>query len=107
MMTNLIVPLVATVPATPVWSPAVAMVMILCNVFAVLLWKSVLPLINAWLGAIGYESRANLAIPTGSEGFVFPFPGARLTLPELLAAASFGHLIGAGVILGLTRLGAL
>ncbi|MGF1576648.1 MAG: photosystem I reaction center subunit PsaK [Cyanophyceae cyanobacterium] len=103
----MITPLFAAVPPTPMWSPSIAVVMILCNVFAVLLWKLVLPLINAWLGAVGYESRASLSIPEGSEGFVFPFPGVTLTLPELLAATSFGHLIGAGVILGLTRMGAL
>jgi photosystem I subunit 10 len=97
----------AVVPSTPAWSPTIAIVMITCNIVAVLLWKSVVPLINAWLGAIGYEARAEFSVPQGSEVFTFPFPGAALTLPELLAATSFGHIIGAGVILGLSRLGAL
>jgi hypothetical protein len=81
--------------------------MILCNVVAVLLWKSMVPLINSWLGAIGYEARSGLSVPAGNEIFTFNFGIVSLTLPELLAAASFGHLIGAGVILGLTRLGGL
>ncbi|MDX2271565.1 MAG: photosystem I reaction center subunit PsaK [Cyanobacteriota bacterium] len=97
----------AVIPPTPVWSPSIAIVMIACNVAAVLLWKTIVPLINSWLGAIGYEARSVLTIPAGSEIYTFNFPGLTLTLPELLAAASFGHLIGAGVILGLTRLGAL
>lgn len=97
----------AVVPATPAWSPTIALVMIVCNVTAVFLWKSIIPLINAWLGAIGYEARTGYAVPTGSEVYKFNFPGVTLTAPELLAATSFGHLIGAGVILGLTRLGGL
>lgn len=105
MMINLL--LLADVPATPSWSPTISLVMILCNVGVILLWKSVLSLINSWLGAIGYESRTGLSVPEGNEIFTFSLPGLTLTLPELIAAASFGHLIGAGVILGLTRLGAI
>ena len=105
MMMNLL--LLAEVPPTPSWSPTVSLVMILCNVGVILLWKSVLSLINSWLGAIGYDSRANLSVPEGNEIFTINLPGLTLTLPELIAAASFGHVIGAGVILGLTRLGAI
>ncbi len=98
--------LFAVVPATPTWSIKVALIMILCNVVAIGLWRSMVSLINAWLGAIGYEARANFAVPAGESAvFTFNFPGVTLTLPELLAAASFGHLIGAGVILGLSRFG--
>jgi photosystem I subunit 10 len=97
----------AAVPATPVWSPTVAIVMIACNVTAILLWKSVNSLINAWLGALGYEARAGVSVPAGNEIYMFNVGGISLSLPELLAAASFGHLIGAGVILGLARFGAL
>ncbi|MEN9204219.1 MAG: photosystem I reaction center subunit PsaK [Thermostichales cyanobacterium SZTDM-1c_bins_54] len=97
----------ATVPATPVWSPTIALVMILCNVFAVLLWKSTVALINSWLSGTGFEARAVLSIPENAKIFTFNFPGVSLTLPELLAATSFGHLLGAGVILGLSYLGGL
>ncbi len=99
--------LFAAVPPTPSWSPTIALIMILCNVGALLLWKSVVSLINNWLGALGYESRAAVVVPESSEIYKFNFPFLSLSLPEVLAAASFGHLIGAGVILGLTRLGAL
>jgi photosystem I subunit 10 len=99
--------LLATVPATPVWSPTIALVMILCNVFAVILWKSSVSLINNWLAGTGFEARAGSVIPEEAKIFVFNFPGVSLSLPELLAAASFGHLIGAGVILGLSNLGGL
>lgn len=93
----------AAVPATPSWSISVGLTMIICNITAIALWKSVVPLINAWLGAIGYENRTGFAVPAESAGIELPLLG---TLPEILAATSFGHLIGAGVILGLTRLGA-
>ncbi len=100
--------LLAAVPATPSWSPTIALIMILCNVAAIFLWKSMNSLINAWLGAIGYEARAVSSVPAGNSIYTFNLPGGlALTLPELLAAASFGHLLGAGVILGLSRLGGL
>lgn len=105
MMMNMM--LLADVPPTPSWSPTISLVMILCNVGVIVLWKSVLSLINSWLGAIGYDNRTSMVVPEGNEIFTFNLPGFSLTLPELVAAASFGHLIGAGVILGLTRLGAL
>ncbi|GAB4214696.1 MAG: hypothetical protein OHK0012_13240 [Synechococcales cyanobacterium] len=99
--------LFATVPATPVWSTTIATVMILSNVFAVLLWKSTVSLINSWLQATGFEARSVLTVPEESKVFVFNFPGVSLSLPELLAATSFGHLIGAGIILGLSYLGGI
>ena len=82
-----------------------AIVMISCNVVAVLLWKSVVPLINSWLGNLGYEAPGAAEIPTG--GFTFNFGVIQLTAPELLGATSFGHVIGAATILGLTQTGAL
>lgn len=94
---------IAAVPSTPGWSLSVGLTMILCNITAILLWKSVVPLINAWLGAIGYENRTGFTVPAEAAGIELPLLG---TLPEILAATSFGHLIGAGVILGLSRLGA-
>jgi len=99
--------LFATVPATPAWSPTIAVVMILCNVFAVLLWKSSVSLINNWLSGTGFEARAGSEVPEEAKIYVFNFPGVSLSLPELLGAASFGHILGAGVILGLGNLGGL
>ncbi|MBD0346061.1 MAG: photosystem I reaction center subunit PsaK [Coleofasciculus sp. Co-bin14] len=80
-----------TVPSTPEWSPAVGLVMILCNVFAF---------------AIGRYAIQNKGVgpdlPVSKPSILNNFG-----LPELLATASFGHILGAGVILGLANAGAL
>jgi photosystem I subunit 10 len=96
----------AAVPSTPSWSPTIGIVMVLCNLGAIVLWKSMVALINAWLGGIGYEARAT-SVSAGGDGMTFNLGFATLTLPELIAGACFGHVIGAGVILGLSYLGAL
>lgn len=81
--------LFAAVPNTPTWSPKVAIVMVICNILAIAFGK--------------------LTIQKPNEGPELPmspmFGG--LSLPALLGVTSFGHLIGAGVILGLANLGAL
>ncbi|MBE9125393.1 MULTISPECIES: photosystem I reaction center subunit PsaK [unclassified Coleofasciculus] len=80
-----------TVPPTPAWTPTVGLVMILCNLFAI---------------AVGY-----FAIQKSGVGPDLPVPKPdifkRFGLPELLATVSLGHIIGAGVILGLTNAGAI
>jgi photosystem I subunit 10 len=81
----------ATTPHTPTWSPRVAIVMIACNLFAI---------------AIGYYAiqkrgqgpRLPVELPAIFTGF---------GIPELLATMSFGHLLGAGLILGLSNAGLL
>lgn len=81
----------STVPPTPEWTPVIGLVMILSNLFAF---------------AIG-----RFAIQNGGKGP--DLPGSKpdiLTgfgVPELLATTSFGHIIGVGVILGLTNAGVL
>lgn len=81
--------LLAAAPTTLPWSPNVAIVMIICNVLAIAIGK--------------------LTIQKPSEGPELPmspmFGG--MGLPALLAVTSFGHVIGAGVILGLSSAGAL
>lgn len=81
----------STVPRTPNWTPAVGLVMILCNLLAI---------------AIG-----RFAIQHPGSGPDLPVDKPALfrnfTIPELLATASFGHILGAGVILGLTNAGIL
>lgn len=76
---------------TTEWGPNVALVMILCNLVAF---------------GIG-----RFAIKNPGQGPGLPGGGPALLsqfgLPELLATASFGHLLGAGVILGLANSGAL
>lgn len=80
-----------TVPDTPEWTPAVGLVMILANLFAF---------------AIG-----RFAIQKKGAGPDFPLPKpailADFGIPELIATASFGHILGAGIILGLANAGAL
>ena len=77
--------------STTSWSPNVALVMIAANLFAI---------------AIGYY-----AIQKRGVGPALPvelpamFTG--FGLPELLATASFGHILGAGIILGLANAGVL
>ncbi|MBD2459791.1 photosystem I reaction center subunit PsaK [Oscillatoria sp. FACHB-1407] len=83
--------LVLAVASTATWSPKVAFIMIACNLFAI---------------AIGYY-----AIQKRGVGPALPvelpamFTG--FGLPELLATASFGHLLGAGFILGLANAGVI
>lgn len=78
-------------PRAVQWSPSVAIVMIACNLFAI---------------AIGYYAiqyrgvgpKLPVEMPAMFTGF---------GLPELLATASFGHILGAGMILGLSNAGIL
>jgi photosystem I subunit 10 len=79
----------ATVPTTLVWSPKVAVVMILCNVLAIAIGK--------------------FTIQQPSSGPALPSPElfGGMGVPALLATTSFGHILGLGTILGLGYLGAL
>lgn len=81
--------LLAAVPYTPEWSPSVAIVMIVCNILAIALGKLTIKYPN-----VGPE------LPSSNL-----FGG--FGLPALLATTSFGHILGAGAILGLTNLGVL
>lgn len=88
---TLILAVQSTVPSTPAWSPSVGLIMILCNVFAII---------------IGY-----FAIQKTGAGpnLPVPQPASRKSfgIPELLATASFGHILGTGMILGLSNAGLL
>lgn len=80
---------IATVPHTPTWSPKVAAVMIVCNILAIAIGK--------------------FTIKYPSEGPQMPSPSlfGGFGLPAVLGTTSFGHLLGAGAILGLANLGVL
>ena len=86
---NLLILAAATVPNTVSWSPKVAFVMIACNIAAI---------------AFGKFTIDNL-----SAGPQLPSPAlfGGMGLPALLGTTSLGHLLGAGVILGLANAGAL
>ena len=79
----------ASIPNTVEWSPKVAIVMIVCNIIAI---------------AFGKYTIKN---PSAEPGLPSPEFFGGMGLPALLGTTSFGHLLGAGVILGLANVGAL
>ncbi|ELS00590.1 photosystem I reaction center subunit PsaK [Xenococcus sp. PCC 7305] len=79
----------ASVPATVEWSPKVAIVMIICNIIAIAIGKYTIQ-----------NPSSEPALPSAEY-----FGG--MGLPALLGTTSLGHLIGAGMILGLASVGAL
>jgi photosystem I subunit X len=83
--------LLTTAPRTIEWSPSVGITMSLCCLFAVAIGRYAIK--NRGVGP-----KLPLESPALFEGF---------GVPELLATMSFGHLLGAGVILGLSNAGVL
>jgi photosystem I subunit X len=82
---------VHTTPSTIDWNPSVALVMIMSNLFCI---------------AIG-----RYTIQNSGQGPSLPVPKPevwdKFGLPELLATTSLGHILGAGIILGLGNAGVL
>ncbi|CAN1210801.1 photosystem I reaction center subunit PsaK [Tumidithrix helvetica PCC 7403] len=92
-MLNVLVnlPLLASVPATPTWSISVGIIMITSNLLALV------------IGRYGIQQKGvGPAIPAELPGLFEGFG-----VPELLATASLGHILGAGFILGLAQAGLL
>ncbi len=91
MLSNMLIFAETTFPNTVSWSPSVAIIMIFANLFAIV---------------IGY-----FAIQQTGKGPSLPFPQLAsqksFGLPELLATTSLGHILGAGIILGLANAGVL
>ncbi|ACK69323.1 photosystem I reaction center subunit PsaK [Gloeothece citriformis PCC 7424] len=89
MVSSLILAAAAQVPATLEWSPKVAIVMIICNIIAIIIGK--------------------FTIQKPDVGPGLPAPGlfGGLSLGALLGTTSFGHILGAATILGLANLGAI
>lgn len=81
--------LLAVTPSTFSWSPKIALIMILCNIVAIAFAKF----------TVKYPS-VGPAMP-GSNFF------GGFGVAGVLATTSFGHILGAGVILGLANMGAL
>ncbi|PSB01455.1 photosystem I reaction center subunit PsaK [Merismopedia glauca] len=77
------------VPYTAGWSPSVAIIMILFNIFGVFLAAKTVQ--NPGVGT-------PLALPGIAEKF---------SVAQLLAGTAFGHILGTGVILGLATTGVL
>ena len=83
--------LATTAPSTPEWSINVALIMITCNLFVIAIGRSAIQ-----KRSVG--PTLPVALPGLFEGF---------GLPELLATTSLGHILGAGMILGLGNAGLL
>jgi photosystem I subunit X len=79
------------IPSTSEWSPGVGLVMITCNLFAFVIGRFAIK--NP-----GQGPDLPVDKPSILSGFGYP---------ELLATASFGHILGAGLILGLSSAGLL
>ena len=73
--------LAAAVPMSQAWSPTIAIVMVVANV-------------------IGIAAAASSKVKAG------PTVGP-LTMGQAIGGTSFGHLLGAGAILGLTSMGVI
>lgn len=83
--------LLSAVPVTVEWNANVAILMITCNVFAIVI------------------GRFAIKNPGQGPGLPFSKPGLwnNFGVPEFLATTSLGHLLGAGLILGLANAGLL
>jgi photosystem I subunit X len=88
-MTNLF--LLASIPATPTWSVSVGIVMVTCNLVAVSIGRYAIQ-----------QKGVGPGLPAEMPGMFQGFG-----IPELLATTSFGHILGAGMILGLSQAGLL
>jgi photosystem I subunit X len=80
LLNNLII---AAIPHTEPWGFNTAFVMIVCNLVALAIL-----LLNSYINSETASIR-------------------NFTLPELLATFSVGHIIGAGMVLGLTNIGTI
>jgi photosystem I subunit X len=76
----------------PDWSLGVGITMLVCNLLAIVIGRYAIQ-----RKGVGPKLPVELPDPFGRE----------FGVPELLATASFGHLLGAGAILGLTSAGVL
>lgn len=88
-MTHLSLLLASTVPTTVEWNLNVGITMVICNIVAI---------------AIG---KLTIQQPNAGPQLPSPIFFGGMGLPALLATTSLGHIIGAGVILGLSNSGAL
>ncbi len=82
---------ISSTPKTIDWNVSVCLVMIFCNLFAIVIGR--------------------YFIQKPGQGPALPVPKAEVWdtfgMPELLATTSLGHILGAGIILGLANAGVL
>ncbi|MTJ08826.1 photosystem I reaction center subunit PsaK [Anabaena sp. UHCC 0204] len=86
MLTSTLIATATTIPPLE-WSPTVGIIMIIANIFAIAVGKFTIQHPNA---------KPELPAPQFFGGF---------GLPAVLATTSFGHILGAGIILGLHNIG--
>jgi photosystem I subunit X len=86
LLNNLII---AAIPHTEPWGYNTALVMIICNLVAVVIGRLAISNLHDDLSA------------TGTKPDLFK----NFSWSELLATLSFGHIIGVGFVLGLTNIG--
>ncbi|NET02562.1 MAG: photosystem I reaction center subunit PsaK [Sphaerospermopsis sp. SIO1G2] len=84
MLTSVIL---ATATAPLEWTPSVGIIMIIANIFAIAFGKFTVE---------NYSSEPAVPSPQFFGGF---------GLPAVLATTAFGHILGAGIILGLHSIG--
>ncbi|MBH8552891.1 photosystem I reaction center subunit PsaK [Nostocaceae cyanobacterium CENA357] len=83
-MSSTLLAVQATVPPTPAWNPTVAIIIsISCLVIVLLSTRIERPLVGP------------------------KFPVLPISVPTFVAAMAFGHIIGVGIVLGLTNIGRL
>ncbi len=91
MLSHIMILAEANYAVTSSWNLSIGVIMITANLFSFIL---------------GY-----FAIQKTGQGPELPLPQLaskkKFGLPELLATASFGHILGAGIILGLSNAGLL
>jgi photosystem I subunit 10 len=84
LISSILLAAAATVPATPVWNPTVGIIISASSLVVLLL------------------SLASKAPKVGTQMPLLP-----ITVPAFIAAMAFGHVIGVGIVLGLTNIGRL
>ncbi|MEH2378234.1 MAG: photosystem I reaction center subunit PsaK [Nostoc sp.] len=84
MISSILLAAAASVPATPAWNPTVAIIISVSSLVVVLLSTKI------------------------EKPLVGPkFPILPISIPTFVAAMAFGHIIGVGIVLGLTNIGRL
>jgi photosystem I subunit X len=81
--------LLAVAPRAADWSPVVGLIMIVCNVLAIAFAKYTIK-----------HAKAGPATPS-------PEMFGGFGVPAVIGTTCFGHILGAGVILGLSNMGVL
>ncbi|MBE9000485.1 photosystem I reaction center subunit PsaK [Nostoc sp. LEGE 12447] len=84
MISSILLAAAATVPATPAWNPTVGIIISISSLVMVLLSTRI------------------------EKPLVGPkFPILPISIPTFVGAMAFGHIVGVGIVLGLTNIGRL